>query len=221
MIETLKFNINEIFYSIQGEGTRAGLPCIFVRLQGCLLRCSWCDTPYALERNEIVNIMNGKEIEEEISKYNCKFLMFTGGEPLEQENIFPLISYFCDKEYDVVIETNGQADISKVDSRATKIMDIKCPDSKMHKKNNFKNIEFLIKTDEIKFVVGSETDFKYAEEICEKYNLNKKVKTILISPVFNSIDLQKLAELVKNTKHNFRMQFQIHKYIWEPNKKGV
>ena len=165
--------------------------------------------------------MSGKEIKSEISKYNCKFLMFTGGEPLEQENIFPLISYFCDRGYVVVIETNGQADISKVDNRATKIMDIKCPDSKMHKKNNFKNIQFLNKNDEIKFVVGSEADFRYAEEICEKYNLNEVVNTILISPVFNSIDLQELAELVKNTKHNLRMQFQIHKYIWEPNKKGV
>lgn len=221
MIEDLKFNINEIFYSIQGEGTRAGLPCIFVRLQGCLLRCSWCDTPYALERGEIVKIMTGKEIEEEISKYKCKFLMFTGGEPLEQSDIFPLISYFCDKDYEVVIETNGQADISKVDKRAFKIMDIKCPDSKMHKKNRFKNIDYLNKQDEVKFVVNSESDFRFAEEITEKYSLESKVDNILISPVFNSINIQELAELVKNSKYRFRMQFQIHKYIWEPNTKGV
>lgn len=221
MIDKLDFNINEIFYSIQGEGTRAGLPCIFVRLQGCLLRCSWCDTPYALERKEIVKMMTGKDIEDEISKYNCKFLMFTGGEPLEQENIFPLISYFCDKGYDVVIETNGQADISKVDPRATKIMDLKCPDSLMHKKNNYNNINHLNKNDEVKFVVGSEKDFRFAEDLCEKYDIESKVNTILISPVFDKIDLQFLSELIKNSKHNFRMQFQLHKYIWEPSTKGV
>jgi 7-carboxy-7-deazaguanine synthase len=221
VIEKLDFNINEIFYSIQGEGTRAGLPCIFVRLQGCLLRCVWCDTPYALERKEIVSMMTGKEIADEVSKYDCKFLMFTGGEPLEQENIFPLINYFCDLGYDVVIETNGQADVSKVDQRATKIMDLKCPDSLMHKKNNYKNIDYLNKNDEVKFVVGSEKDFNFAEEICEKYNLEEKVNTILISPVFGKIELNDLAELIKKSKHRFRMQFQMHKYIWEPNRKGV
>ncbi len=221
MIANLDFNINEIFYSIQGEGTRAGLPCVFVRLQGCLLRCAWCDTPYALERKQIETMMTGQEIFDEVKKYNCNFVMFTGGEPLEQENIFPLITYFCDNGYDVVIETNGQADISKVDSKATKILDLKCPVSKMHKKNNYNNLEYLNKNDEVKFVVGSKIDFDFAEELTQKYNLEEKVDTILISPVFDSIDLIELSEWVKNSKHRFRMQFQLHKYIWEPNKRGV
>lgn len=220
-MENLKLNINEIFFSIQGEGTRFGLPCVFVRLQGCLLRCVWCDTPYALDKKEIVKIMNGNEIYDEVKKYNCKFVMFTGGEPLEQEDIFPLIAYFCENNFDVVIETNGQADISKVDERAIKIFDIKCPDSKMHKKNNFKNINYLNKKDEVKFVVASKNDFIYAEEITKKYNLEEIVENILISPVFDKINLEELAEMVKFSDCKFRMQLQIHKYIWEPNKKGV
>ena len=219
--DELEFNVNEIFYSIQGEGTRAGLPCVFVRFQGCLLRCLWCDTPYALDRKEIATIMTLKEIEKVVTKYNCNFLMLTGGEPLEQEFIYELTKYFCDKNYDVVIETNGQQDISKVDSRSVKILDFKCPDSKMHKKNNFNNIEHLKLDDEVKFVVGSQLDFEYAEEITERYDLESKVNNILISPVFDGIDLNELAEWIKNSKHKFRMQFQLHKFIWEPATRGV
>lgn len=169
--------------------------------------------------------MTISQIEEEVKKHNCNFLMLTGGEPLEQKYISQLTEYFCDKGYDVVIETNGQQDISKVDTRSVKILDFKCPDSNMHKKNNFKNVNYLKKTDEVKFVVGSRLDFEYAEEVSEKYGLDEKVKTILISPVFDDINsnisLNDLANWIKDSKHNFRMQFQLHKYIWEPATRGV
>lgn len=220
-LSTLKFNINEIFYSIQGEGSRIGLPFVFVRLQGCLLRCAWCDTPYALERKQEEMLMNGSDILNEIEKFQCKNIMLTGGEPLEQEDIFSLITTLCDLGYNVVIETNGQADIKNVDKRAVKIMDFKCPESLMSKKNNYKNVEFLYNTDEVKFVVASEKDYLWAIEVINKYDLIKKVYSVIFSPVFGKLEPRVLAEWILRDKMDVRMQIQMHKFIWEPNKRGV
>jgi len=220
-LEDLKFNINEIFYSIQGEGTRVGLPFVFIRLQGCLLRCVWCDTPYALERKEIATIMNGKELWEAMKQYDCKRIMLTGGEPLEQEDIFEFITYLCDEDYEVVIETNGQVDTEEVDNRAIKIIDIKCPGSKMHKKNNYNNLEIVKNEDEIKFVVMHREDFDFAVEICKKYELYTKVNTVLFSPVFGTLDANILAKWILDEHIPVRMQLQLHKFIWEPNTRGV
>lgn len=216
-----QFNVNEIFYSIQGEGRRVGMPCIFVRFQGCLLRCVWCDTPYALERKEQKMKMTGKEILSEVSKFNCKFLMLTGGEPLEQEDIFDFISDASDEGYEVVIETNGQVLTDKVDPRAVKIMDFKCPDSKMSKKNNFDNVKHLHSHDEVKFVIGSKKDFDWSIQICDKYELYSKVSAIHFSPVFETQDLNELAEWIKSSGKKIRMQTQLHKQIWDPNTIGV
>lgn len=215
------FNVNEIFYSIQGEGTRVGMPCIFVRFQGCLLRCVWCDTPYALERKEQKMIMSGEQILNKISDYNCKFLMLTGGEPLEQEDVFDFITVASDKGYQVVIETNGQVLTDKVDNRAVKIMDFKCPDSKMSKKNNFENVKYLNSHDEVKFVIGSKNDFDWSIEICDKYDLYSKVSAIHFSPVFETQDLKELADWIKFSGKDIRMQTQLHKQIWDPNTIGV
>lgn len=217
----LIFNVNEIFYSIQGEGTRVGLPCIFVRLQGCLLRCSWCDTPYALERKTIANRMTGEEIFKSIAKFNCKFLMLTGGEPLEQKDIIDFITFAIDMGYEVVIETNGQADISKVDKRAVKIMDLKCPDSEMSRKNNYKNISHLQKTDEIKFVIGSKIDFEWAIDRCKEFDLFAKVNSVLFSPVFGKLEPIDLSNWILESYYPIRLQMQMHKFIWEPNTRGV
>lgn len=219
--QNLNFNINEIFFSIQGEGTRAGRACTFVRLQGCLLRCVWCDTPYALERKETHNLMTGEEIFEKISEYPTKFLMLTGGEPLEQEDIFRFIEIACDRGYEVVIETNGQVLTDKVDPRAVKILDIKCPDSKMEKKNNYNNLDLLQAHDEVKFVIASRRDFDFAIEICEKYDLYEKVNAVLFSPVFEGPQLQEFANWVMNSGKKIRMQMQLHKYIWSPETRGV
>jgi 7-carboxy-7-deazaguanine synthase len=216
-----KLNINEIFYSIQGEGTRAGLPCIFIRLQGCPLRCTWCDTPYALELKKIEKMMSFAEIIDEIRKFNCHFVEFTGGEPLSQKDSATLMKILVIQGYDVAIETSGHLDVSVLDSRISKIMDLKLPGSGMYKFNNYDNIEHLTDNDEVKFVVADKEDFFVALEIIKTYELIFKVKTVLFSPVFNSITPLELAELVKEYAPECRMQLQMHKFIWEPNERGV
>jgi len=221
VFDKLKFNVSEIFYSIQGEGTRAGLPCIFVRLQGCLLRCSWCDTPYALELNQAETMMTGQEIIDQIKSINCNFVEFTGGEPLEQPEIKQIMNYLCDNNYEVAIETAGYIDLGDLDSRIIKIMDIKCPDSKMHKKNNYDNINYLTDNDEVKFVISSINDYVWAKDKVIEYKLNEKCKSVLFSPVFGKISNLELAELILADNLPVRFQLQFHKYIWEPNKRGV
>ncbi len=216
-----EFNISEIFYSIQGEGTRSGMPCVFVRLQGCRLRCKWCDTPYALEIKQIETIMTEQEIYNEIIKYDCNFIEFTGGEPLEQANIMRLMAKLCDEGFEVAVETSGYIDLSDLDARIIKILDIKCPDSLMHKKNNFDNINYLTSIDEVKFVIASISDYEYAKSITEKYGLVDKCNSVIFSPVFNSISNLQLAELILKDKLKVRFQLQIHKFIWDPNTRGV
>lgn len=221
MDKTKLLNINEIFYSIQGEGSRAGKPCIFIRLQGCRLRCTWCDTPYALELKEEVNLMTLAELEEKVKFYNCKFVEFTGGEPLEQENIYELMEYLCDNNYEVAIETSGYILLDRVDSRVIKIMDVKCPASKMHTKNKYENFNFLNKKDEIKFVIADRNDYEFAKDIISKYNLNDISENILFSPSFHDQDYKKLAEWILEDNLQVRMQLQLHKFIWSPEMRGV
>jgi 7-carboxy-7-deazaguanine synthase len=216
-----KLNINEIFYSIQGEGTRAGLPCVFIRLQGCPLRCTWCDTPYALDLKKIERLMTFDEIIEEIKKYNCNFIEFTGGEPLSQKDSTTLMKKLCDLGYEVAVETSGNIDISDLDKRVIRIMDIKLPGSGMFKFNRFENIDFLTKNDEIKFVVSDKNDFFAGLEIVQKYKLTDLVNAVLFSPVFSSITPLELAELVKENAPDCRMQLQMHKFIWSPETRGV
>ncbi len=220
MDDKLKYNISEIFHSIQGEGSRAGRPCIFIRMQGCELRCSWCDTPYALDIKQTANLMDVDEIIDAIAVYNCKLINLTGGEPLIHKNISILIERLLQAGYEVTIETNGHADIS-IANMAIRIMDLKCPDSGMSKFNNFKNIDYISKNDEIKFVVASKSDFEWAIKIIEEYSLETKAGDIFISPVFGKIDLEELANLVTNSGKKIRMQLQMHKFIWDPDKRGV
>ncbi len=217
----LKFNLSEIFYSIQGEGTRAGMPCIFVRLQGCRLRCSWCDTPYALELNQQETITSGQAIIDKIISIPCNFVEFTGGEPLEQKEIKTIMSYLCDKGYIVAIETAGYIDLGDLDSRIIKIMDIKCPDSKMHKKNHYKNINYLTKNDEVKFVINSVADYNWAKDKLFEFDIHNKCGAVLFSPVYGKLSNLELAELILKDHLPVRLQIQQHKYIWEPNKRGV
>ncbi len=216
-----KLNVNEIFYSIQGEGSRAGLPCVFVRLQGCNLRCGWCDTPYALELRETAEIMTFEQIIEKVDSYNCSFVLFTGGEPLAQPDCIPLMKHLCGLGFTVALETNGNMDLSEIDERIVKIVDIKCPGSKMSKFMNYKNIEFLTKRDEVKFVIGDRDDYDFAVTTAEKYNLYDKCAEVLFSPVFGSIYLKELAEWMLEDKLKARMQIQLHKFIWGPNVRGV
>jgi 7-carboxy-7-deazaguanine synthase len=209
--------INEIFFSIQGESTRIGMPCIFVRLTSCDLRCTWCDTAYAFNEGTEMSIdLVFKKVEE----YKCKLVEITGGEPLLQANVHLLMKRLCDESYDVMIETGGHRDIIDVDPRVKRVMDIKCPGSLMEKRNRWENIESLTAQDEVKFVIANETDYEWAKEVIQKYNLTDRC-TILMSPVFGNIENRTLAEWILRDHLQVRFQLQIHKYIWDPTKRGV
>lgn len=210
--------VNEIFHSIQGESSWAGLPCVFVRLTYCDLRCVWCDTQYAFYEGMEMTI---DEIVEKVKSYNCKLVEITGGEPLLQENSLKLMKRLCDENFTVLLETGGHRDISKVDQRVHIIMDIKCPGSKMSHKNRWENINYLSKKDEVKFVIKDRTDYEWAKEVVEKFNLTEKVGTVLFSPVFGEIEPVVLAGWILEDKIPVRFQLQIHKYIWSPETRGV
>jgi len=210
--------INEIFYSIQGESTNAGLPCVFVRLTYCNLRCVYCDTEYAFYEGKDMSI---DEIMSEVRKYNCKLVEVTGGEPLVQENVHELMKRLCDNGYTVMIETGGSLPIENIDNRVKVIMDLKTPYSKMEFKNRYENIKHLKPIDEVKFVVGSREDYEWTKEIITKYDLTSKVAQVLISPVFGEIENIDLANWILQDNLNVRFQLQMHKYIWHPETRGV
>ena len=217
----IKFNVSEIFYSVQGESTLVGLPCVFVRMQGCELRCKWCDTPYALEIKQTGQIMTAGEILEEIEKYHCNYVTFTGGEPLLQQDIHKLINYLAASGYKVAVETNGHQDISSLNSNVIKIMDLKPPASGMEKFNNFDNLEYMSSKDEIKIVINDRNDYIWACDIITKYDLDKIVKSIILMPVFGELPASTLAEWILSDRLPVRMLLQLHKFIWSANKRGV
>ena len=210
--------INEIFYSIQGESTNAGLPCVFVRLTYCNLRCVYCDTEYAFYEGKNMTI---DEIINEAEKYDCKLAEITGGEPLMQENVLKLMSELCDRGYDVMIETGGSLPIENIDNRVKIIMDLKTPYSSMEFKNRYENIKYLKPTDEVKFVIGSREDYQWSKNKISEYDLSGKVKQILFSPVFDMVDNIDLAGWILEDRLNVRFQLQMHKYIWHPETRGV
>jgi len=210
-------NINEIFYSIQGESSAAGLPTVFVRLTGCNLRCSYCDTEYAFYEGNEYQI---NEVVDIVERYNCGLVEITGGEPLLQKDVFPLMTKLCDLGFDVMLETSGSLSIENVDKRVKIVMDLKCPSSGMVNKNLYGNIEFLKPNDEVKFVIGTRDDYIWAKEQIEKFSLINKVE-VLFSPVFDSIEPKRIVEWILQDKLKVRFQLQLHKYIWEPETKGV
>ncbi len=210
--------INEIFYSIQGESTKAGLPCVFVRLTYCNIRCVYCDTEYAFYEGDDRTI---DDIVDDVKSYDCKLVEITGGEPLVQENVHALMNKLCDLGHDVLIETGGSLPIDNIDKRVKVIMDLKTPYSKMEKKNRYENIQHLKSNDEVKFVIGSREDYDWAKEILNKYDLFDKVEQVLFSPVFERVENIQLAEWILHDKLNVRFQLQMHKYIWHPETRGV
>ncbi len=215
----MSLKVNEIFYSIQGESTYAGRPCVFVRLTGCNLRCSYCDTPYAYEEGGHMEIAH---IFEQVAPFQCHLVEITGGEPLLQEDTPILIESLLDDGYEVLLETNGTMDISALDSRCIKIMDVKCPSSEMHHKNNLENVNRLTSRDEIKFVLGTEDDYRYAKKMIDyAHGCLHPVKTIHFSPIFGRLEPELLAEWILADHLNVRLQLQIQKYIWGPETRGV
>lgn len=209
--------VNEIFYSIQGEGTAVGLPCVFVRLTGCNLRCTYCDTEYAFYDGTNKTI---DQIVEQVRSYNCSLVEITGGEPLIQKESLKLMSELCDNNFEVLLETDGSMPIDNVDRRVKIIMDLKCPSSGMEKKNHYANINILKPTDEVKFVIGTNEDYSWSKNILHKYQLYEKAQ-ILFSPVFSKINYETMVNWILKDNLKVRFQLQIHKSIWEPDKRGV
>ncbi|MDQ7817755.1 MAG: radical SAM protein [Melioribacteraceae bacterium] len=209
--------VNEIYYSIQGESSKAGLPCVFVRLTYCNLRCTYCDTEYSFYDGNDKTI---NEIIVEVRKYDCKLVEVTGGEPLVQNESLELMQRLCNEGFEVMLETGGSLPIKEIDKRVMIIMDLKCPSSKMMKKNLYENINHIKPSDEIKFVIGTREDYDWSKELIIKYSLTQKC-SVLFSVVFGQLEPVQLVNWILEDKINVRYQLQMHKIIWHPEKKGV
>lgn len=209
--------INEIFFSIQGESTYVGHPTVFVRTTACNLRCTYCDTKYSYDEGSMMSL---DDILQVIESHPTKYVCITGGEPLLQKEVFTLMKILCDKNYIVSLETSGSKPISLVDSRVKTILDVKTPDSGAANSFFMENISFSLPSTEYKFVISSEKDLDWSEQFCRQHDLFKKF-TILYSPSFGQVSEQWLAEKILEKKSSARLQLQLHKYIWLPEKRGV
>lgn len=203
--------INEIFFSLQGETSRIGLPTVFIRLTGCPLRCGYCDTAYAFSGGKNMAIM---AILEQIAVYQARYVTVTGGEPLAQRACLQLLSELCDAGYSVSLETSGALDVSSVDNRVCRVMDIKTPGSGESDKNLWANLDYLTGQDELKFVLCDETDYLWATEILQERRLDL-ICPVLFSPVHGKLDPEKLAAWILRDHLPVRMQIQLHKLLWE------
>lgn len=208
--------ITEIFFSIQGESTHAGRPCVFVRLTGCNLRCSWCDSAYTFTGGERMSL---EEVLAQVRSYGCKLVEVTGGEPLAQSEAFELIEALCAEEYEVLIETSGSIDVTPVDRRAKLILDVKCPGSGEVEKNRWSNLDQLRPHDEIKFVIADRADYEWARDLIAERKLDRW--TVLLSPVWGRMEPQSLAEWMLADRLPARFQTQLHKHIWGADRHGV
>mgnify|MGYP000010407758 CR=1 FL=1 len=218
LIQENIINLTEIFTSVQGETSFTGLPTVFVRTAACNLRCSWCDTTYSFGKGTPTSI---DSIIDQIKIAGPKHVCITGGEPLLQKNIYILMKILCDLNYVVSLETSGSLPIDQVDQRVISIVDIKCPGSKMEKKNLWRNLEILRPKDEVKFVVLDRNDYEYAKEVMEKYSLLDRQQPVLISPVHGVMDSQMLVNWILKDRLPVRLNLQIHKFIWSPQTRGV
>ncbi|MFQ5648925.1 MAG: radical SAM protein [bacterium] len=209
--------ITEIYHSIQGESSFAGLPCVFVRTTGCNLRCVWCDTEYAFYGGEDLAL---EEIVARIGGFACRLVEITGGEPLLQKEVPELAHRLLQKEYTVLVETSGERDISVLDKRVIKIMDIKCPGSGESERNRWQNLEHLTAKDEVKFVITDREDYDWSREVIKEYRLQERTN-ILLSVVSGELDRADLAAWMLQDGLNARFQIQLHKVIWSPASRGV
>ncbi len=206
----MKLKIHEIFFSLQGESSRVGLPTVFVRLTGCPMRCGYCDTAYAFTGGSNMNL---DEILEKIASYSAHYITVTGGEPLAQKACWPLLTALCDAGYSVSLETGGAIDTSQVDERVSVILDIKTPGSGELKNMLMDNIKHLKAQDEVKFVLCDRADYDWAKDLLAEYNLSKTC-SVLFSPVYNQVNPTELAEWILKDKLPVRMQVQLHKILW-------
>jgi len=209
--------IAEIFSSIQGESTFCGLPCTFIRVTGCNLRCKYCDTPYAFEGGEELKL---DQILNRVKEAGIFLVELTGGEPLLQDECYLLINLLLKEGYNILLETNGSIPLEKIDTRVIKIMDIKCPSSGMSAHMVFSNIAYLDQKDEVKFVISNRDDFDWARRIIDRYKLIEKCK-VLISPVYSELEARQVAGWILEERLAVRLQLQLHRYIWPELNRGV
>lgn len=209
--------ITEVFHSVQGESTFAGLPCVFVRLTGCPLRCTWCDTEYAFVGGTDRSI---DDILDTVRSYGCRLVEVTGGEPLAQPDTATLLRRLCEEGFTVLLETSGAADTTIVPPSVRIILDVKCPASGMTERTHWPNVERLRPQDEAKFVIQDRSDYEWAKNMLDRFRLADRCP-VLFSPVFGALDPQQLAEWILADRLPIRLQLQLHKYIWAPDMRGV
>ncbi len=205
-----RLRLTEIFFSLQGESTTVGCPTVFIRLTGCPLRCGYCDTSYAFSGGEWYSL---DQIMEQVKQYPARYITVTGGEPLAQKSCTELLARLCDEGYRVSIETSGALDISNIDSRVKRVMDLKTPASGECEKNLYQNIEYLGPDDEVKFVICNRDDYQWSKDILDKYRLNERCE-VLFSPVHGEISATELADWIIQDGLAVRFQVQLHKYLW-------
>ena len=210
--------VNEIFHSVQGESTRAGCLCVFVRLTACDLRCSWCDTPYAFHEGRKMSV---DEVVAEADRYGCPLVEITGGEPLLQEDVYELMDRLLARGRTVLLETGGHRPITRVPHAVVKVIDVKCPGSGEADKNDWSNLGRLAPHDEIKFVIKDRADYDYARDVIGRRALPNRCAAILFSPVHGVLDPKTLSEWMLEDGVPARLQLQLHKYIWTPDTRGV
>jgi len=210
--------VNEIFHSIQGESTRAGDRCVFVRLTACDLRCSWCDTPYAFHEGRKMSV---DDVMSAVEAYGCPLVEITGGEPLLQEGVYDLMDRLLADGHTVLLETGGHRPIDRVPAKVVKIVDVKCPGSGEADKNHWANLERLAPHDEVKFVVLDRADYEFARDVVTRTQLPSRAAAILFSPVHDVLDPKTLSEWVIADRLPVRVQLQLHKLIWSPTTRGV
>lgn len=209
--------VHEIFYSLQGESTRAGLPCVLVRLTGCQMRCAWCDTDYAFYEGRWMTV---EEVLAEVARHRCRLVELTGGEPLLQPAALPLLERLCDAGYEVLLETGGGLDISGVDPRVRRILDIKCPGSGEAANNRWENLDLISERDELKLVLLDEADYRWARDLVLERRLHERCP-VHFSPVHGELDPGELAAWILRDRLPVRLHLQLHKLLWGLERRGV
>jgi 7-carboxy-7-deazaguanine synthase len=210
--------VNEIFHSIQGESTHAGEPCVFVRLTACDLRCSWCDTPYAFYEGQRMSV---DEVVDRVSRFDCRVVEVTGGEPLLQNDVYPLMRRLLDAGKTVLLETGGHHSIAEVPPEVVRIVDVKCPGSGQSARNDWQNLERVTARDQVKFVIKDREDYEFARAVVRRDALPGRVAAVLFSPVHGVLDARDLAAWILEDGLPVRLQLQVHKFIWGAEARGV
>ncbi len=210
--------INEIFHSIQGESTHTGRPCVFVRLTACDLRCTWCDTPYAFTEGSKMTV---DDVVTRVAGYGCDLVEVTGGEPLLQRDVYPLMQQLLDSGRTVMVETGGHLSIKDIPSGVIRIVDVKCPGSGESDRNHWENLAIVTPTDEVKFVLRDRADYEFARDVVARHELVGRTAAVLFSPVHNILPAKDLAAWILEDRLPVRLQLQAHKFIWNADTRGV